>query len=76
MTNHPSRSTVATARRAARAAGYYVIDHRPVGWRIGLEGYPTFEDRTNRFDTASEAWVEAARMAQERAASDNSLTSS
>ena len=75
MTNHPNRSEVAAARRAAMAAGYYIREGAYQGttddclgrWYVGKEGEP-FRPHGAGHRTQGEAWRAAAKDAREMAA--------
>lgn len=68
MTNHPSRTAIAAARRAAQAAGYYIregsyrgtSDDRAGRWYIGHEDDDFFRPWGYGHATQGAAWLAAA----------------
>jgi hypothetical protein len=71
MTNHPNRSRVATARRSAKSAGYYVRegsyqgtpDDRLGRWYVGHDD-GDFRPYGAGYATQSAAWLAAAEQTE------------
>lgn len=71
MTNHPSRTLVAAARRFARANGYSISEGAYVGtcddvagtWYVDHEDDDALDRRGRGYDRQGEAWLAAARAA-------------
>ena len=68
MTNHPRRTQVANARKAAKAAGYYIregsyrgtTDDRLGRWYIGHKDQDFFRPFGPGHATQADAWIAAA----------------